>query len=87
MQSDCNTATQRPLASGPGDAAHHPPAAPAVYQQWRKRLKALDDMRHRCSQLLLSAMSRVLCFTAYGSSCIFYVAEFDGLRRVAWPPS
>jgi hypothetical protein len=36
-------------------------------------------MRHRCSQLHLSAMGRGLRFTAYGSSCIFYAAEFKGL--------
>jgi hypothetical protein len=55
------------------------PTVPAVPLRWLKRLKTLDVLLHRCSQLHLSAMGRGLCFTAYGSSCIFYAAEFKGL--------
>jgi hypothetical protein len=71
LHSDFDTATQH--------RHPHTPPALAGLPQWRKRLKALAVLRHRCNQLPLSAMGRDLCFTAHGGSRKFYAAEFEGL--------
>jgi hypothetical protein len=76
----------------------HPctPPAPAVPLWWLKRLKALDALRHRCSQLHLSAMGGA-CAARHTAAAAFSLRRsskvsprmqhFSVRSTVPWPTS